>query len=107
MQKRTEIQWDIGAALGTDDGADESTSPQAGISGGGSSFDFKMILAPCRISRCASENEESSCFSSEVDPPLGGHNVETGSMLALRCKFGEIGLSRVVHFAESVLVIHG
>jgi hypothetical protein len=32
LQKRTEIQWDIGAALGTDDGADESTSPQAGIS---------------------------------------------------------------------------
>jgi hypothetical protein len=32
LQKRTEVQWDIGAALGSDDGADESTSPQAGIS---------------------------------------------------------------------------
>ena len=32
MQKRTQIQWDIGAALGTGNGADESTSPQAGIS---------------------------------------------------------------------------
>jgi hypothetical protein len=31
LQKRTEVQWDIGAALGADDGADESTSPQAGI----------------------------------------------------------------------------
>src|SRR6516164_60790 len=32
LQKRTQIQWDIGAALGTGNGADESTSPQAGIS---------------------------------------------------------------------------
>jgi hypothetical protein len=31
LQKRTQIQWDIGAALGTGNGADESTSPQAGI----------------------------------------------------------------------------
>ena len=31
LQKRTEIQWDIGAALGADDGADESTSQQVGI----------------------------------------------------------------------------
>jgi hypothetical protein len=31
LQKRTEVQWDIGAALGADDGADESTSPQVGI----------------------------------------------------------------------------
>jgi hypothetical protein len=28
-----EVQWDIGAALGAADGADESTSPQFGISG--------------------------------------------------------------------------
>src|SRR5262245_57347728 len=33
LQKRTEVQWDIGAALGADEGADESTSPQAGIRG--------------------------------------------------------------------------
>jgi hypothetical protein len=32
LQKRAEVQWDIGAALGADDGADESTSPQVGIS---------------------------------------------------------------------------
>src|SRR5262249_24189032 len=32
LQKRTEVQWDIGTALGADDGADESTSPQVGIS---------------------------------------------------------------------------
>ena len=31
LQKRTEVQWDIGAAVDADDGADESTSPQAGI----------------------------------------------------------------------------
>jgi hypothetical protein len=31
LQKRTEVQWDIGAALGTDAGADESTSAQLGI----------------------------------------------------------------------------
>jgi hypothetical protein len=31
LQKRTEVQWDIGAALGADDGADESTSQQTGI----------------------------------------------------------------------------
>src|SRR5262249_41370023 len=31
LQKRTEVQWDIGTALGADDGADESTSPQVGI----------------------------------------------------------------------------
>ncbi len=31
LQKRTEVQWDIGAALGADDGADESMSPQAGF----------------------------------------------------------------------------
>jgi hypothetical protein len=27
----TEVQWDIDAALGADDGADESSSPQVGI----------------------------------------------------------------------------
>jgi hypothetical protein len=32
LQKRTQVQWDIGAALGADDGAHVSTSPQAGIS---------------------------------------------------------------------------
>jgi putative tryptophan/tyrosine transport system substrate-binding protein len=32
LQKRTEVQWDIGAAVDADDGADESTSPQPGIS---------------------------------------------------------------------------
>jgi hypothetical protein len=32
LQIRMEVQWAIGAALGADDGADESTSPQAGIS---------------------------------------------------------------------------
>jgi hypothetical protein len=31
LQKRTEVQWDIGAALGADDGVDESTSRQVGI----------------------------------------------------------------------------
>jgi hypothetical protein len=31
LQKHTDVQWDIGAALGADHGADESTSPQAGI----------------------------------------------------------------------------
>jgi hypothetical protein len=31
LQIRMEVQRDIGAALGADDGADESTSPQAGI----------------------------------------------------------------------------
>src|ERR1700757_3724954 len=32
LQKHTDVQWDIDAALGADHGADESTSPQAGIS---------------------------------------------------------------------------
>ena len=31
LPKHTDVQWDIGAALGADHGADESTSPQAGI----------------------------------------------------------------------------
>ena len=31
LQKHTDVQWDIGAALGADHGTDESTSPQAGI----------------------------------------------------------------------------
>ena len=31
LQIRMEVQRDIGAALDADDGADESTSPQAGI----------------------------------------------------------------------------
>jgi hypothetical protein len=31
LQKHTDVQWDIGAALGADHGADESTSALAGI----------------------------------------------------------------------------
>jgi hypothetical protein len=42
---------------------------------------------PCR---------QSIGFSGEVDPPLDGHKIESGSMVALRCKRGETGLSRVL-----------
>jgi len=35
---------------------------------------------------------ESIGFSGEVDPPLDGHKIESGSMVALRCKRGETGL---------------
>jgi len=33
LQKRMAVQWDIGAVLGADGAADESVSPQSGISG--------------------------------------------------------------------------
>jgi hypothetical protein len=49
---------------------------------------------------------ESIGFSGEVDPPLDGHKIEIGSMVALRCKRGETHLSHLVHLTESVLVIH-
>ena len=49
---------------------------------------------------------ESIGFSGEVDPPLDGHKIESGSMVALRCKRGETGLSHLVHLTERVLVIH-
>jgi hypothetical protein len=42
LQKRREVQWDIGAALGADAGADESTSPQAGIT---TSFNAAMAAS--------------------------------------------------------------
>jgi hypothetical protein len=45
-------------------------------------------------------------LSGEVDPPLDGHKIEIGSMVALRCKRGEPHPSHLVHLAESVLVIH-
>ena len=49
---------------------------------------------------------ESIGFSGEVDPPLDGHKIESGSMVALRCKRGETGLSHLVYLTERVLVIH-
>src|SRR5262249_47803521 len=48
---------------------------------------------------------ESIGFSGEVDPPLDGHKIEIGSMVALRCKRGETHLSHLVHLTESVLAI--
>jgi len=52
------------------------------------------------------DQQESIGFSGEVDPPLDGHKIEIGSMVALRCKRGETHLSHLVHLTESVLVIH-
>src|ERR1700751_5631637 len=46
------------------------------------------------------DNGVSRCFSGEVDPPLDGHKIESGSMVALRCKRGETGLSHLVHLTE-------
>src|SRR5438552_13610184 len=51
-------------------------------------------------------NEESRCLSGEVDPPLDGHKIDSGSMVALRCKRGETGLSHLIHLTKRVPVIH-
>jgi hypothetical protein len=46
-------------------------------------------------------DEESRCLSGEVDPPLDGHKIESGSMVALRCKRGETGLSHLIHLTNA------
>jgi hypothetical protein len=45
-------------------------------------------------------NEESSCLSGKVNPSLGGHKIDSGAMLAQRCKRGKTGPSLLVHLAE-------
>jgi hypothetical protein len=52
LQKHTDVQWDIGAALGADHGADESTSPQAGISPS-STTKRRMFTQICPETGCA------------------------------------------------------
>src|SRR5262249_46869246 len=42
------------------------------------------------------DQQESIGFSGEVAPPLDGHKIEIGSMVALRCKRGETHLSHLV-----------
>jgi hypothetical protein len=42
----------------------------------------------------------SSCFSGEVDPPLGEHELGNRSMLSLLCERDETSLSYLVHFTE-------
>lgn len=70
----------------------------------------QFALSACMLTilkgRSSMSGWESIGFSGEVDPPLDGHKIENGSMVALRCKRGETGLSHLVHLTERVLVIH-
>src|SRR6266436_3063877 len=63
------------------------------------------ILGSCDRSHCSQQPSGANC-SSEIDTTLGRHKIESTSMLALRCKRGKPGSSRLVHLAEGVLVIH-
>jgi hypothetical protein len=65
--------------------------------------DQRCCLPPGSI---CNGNEESRGLSGEVDPPLDGHKIESGSMVALRCKRGETGLSHLIHLTKRVPVIH-
>src|SRR5262245_9013613 len=94
------VRWSNGIwarCSDADGGTDESMSPQFGISA--------RILTILK-GRSSMSGWESIGFSGEVDPPLDGHKIESGSMVALRCKRGETGLSHLVHLTERVLVIH-
>jgi hypothetical protein len=70
----------------------------------------QFALSACILTilkgRSSMSGWESIGFSGEVDTPLDGHKIESGSMVALRCKRGETGLSHLVHLTERVLVIH-
>ena len=70
----------------------------------------QFALSACILTilkgRSSMSGWESIGFSGEVDPPLDGHKIESGSMVALRCKRGETGLSHLIHLTKRVPVIH-
>jgi hypothetical protein len=94
--KPTAVQWDIGAALGADDGADESTSPQPGIKFAGARAATLRRSIAAAINELSAERRRPTLTQNQVRAMIGG-----GAEKPVERAFGAVADSRRSRRAES------